>query len=110
MAKNLYVGNLSYDTTADSLQMAFEEYGEVVQVNVITDRNSGRPRGFAFVEMATDEGARAAIAALDGQELDGRTIRVNEAKPREPRQGGDRGGDRGGRGGRSGGRGGSRRF
>lgn len=106
MAKNLYVGNLSYDTTADSLQTAFEEYGEVVQVNVITDRNSGRPRGFAFVEMATDEGARAAIAALDGQELDGRTIRVNEAKPREPHQGGDRGG----RGGRSGGRGGSRRF
>jgi RNA recognition motif-containing protein len=114
MGKNLYVGNMSFNTTQQRLQELFEAYGEVTSVNVITDRASGRPRGFAFVEMATEEAARAAIAALNGQDVDGRELTVNEAKPREPRTGGgyggDRGGDRGGgRGGdRGGGRGGDR--
>jgi RNA recognition motif-containing protein len=106
MGKNIYVGNLSFDTTQDSLQELFEEYGEVSSVSVITDRATGRSRGFGFVEMATDEAARAAMAALNGQEVDGRELTVNEAKPREPRSGGY-GGDRGG-GGRGGSRGGSR--
>lgn len=105
MGKNLYVGNMSYDTTQDRLQELFAAYGEVTSVNVITDRDTGRPRGFAFVEMATDEAASAAIAALNGQDVDGRTLTVNEAKPREPRTGGFGGGREGGRsGGRSGGR------
>jgi cold-inducible RNA-binding protein len=111
MGKNIYVGNLSYDTTQDQLQALFEAHGEVSSVNVITDRFSGRPRGFAFVEMATEQAANAAIAALNGQEVDGRTLTVNEAKPRESRGGGDRGGGRGGsRGGgsRGGDRGGGR--
>ena len=71
MAKNLYVGNLSFDTTQAKLQELFEAHGQVATVNVITDRYSGRPRGFAFVEMATEEGASAAMGALDGQEVDG---------------------------------------
>jgi len=96
MGKNIYVGNVSYSTTQERLQELFEAYGEVASVNVITDRETGRPRGFAFVEMATDEAASAAIAALDDQEVDGRTLTVNEAKPREPRSGG-RGGKRRGR-------------
>ena len=103
MNKNLYVGNLSYDTTQDRLQELFGEHGEVTSVNIITDRATGRSRGFGFVEMATEEGARAAIAALDGQEVDGRTLTVNEARPRAPRTGGF-GGGRGGRGGGRGGR------
>jgi RNA recognition motif-containing protein len=97
MAKNLYVGNLSFDMTQDKLQELFEAYGQVASVNVITDRSTGRSRGFAFVEMATDQAASAAIAALDGQEVDGRTLTVNEARPRAPREdsrGGSRGGDR----------------
>lgn len=105
MSKNIYVGNMSYDTTADALRELFEAYGEVEEVSVITDRATGRPRGFAFVEMADTEAANAAIAALDGQNVDGRTLRVNEAKPREPRSGG---GGRGG-GSRGGNRGGDRR-
>lgn len=109
MGKNIYVGNMSYSTTQERLEELFEDYGEVTSVNVITDRATGRPRGFAFVEMATEEAARAAIGALDGQDLDGRTLTVNEAKPREPRSGGSGGGRGGGRGGsRGGGRGGSR--
>jgi RNA recognition motif-containing protein len=96
MAKNLYVGNLSFDTSEDRLREAFEAHGEVASVSIITDRDTGRSRGFGFVEMATDEAASAAIAALDGQDLDGRTLRVNEAKPRAPRGGSDRGSDRGG--------------
>jgi len=107
MGKNIYVGNLSYDTTQDQLQALFEAHGEVSSVNVITDRDTGRPRGFAFVEMATEQAANAAIAALNGQEVDGRALTVNEAKPREPRSGGrDRGGSRGGD--RGGSRGGGR--
>jgi cold-inducible RNA-binding protein len=85
MAKNLYVGNLSFDTTQAKLQEVFEAHGQVATVNVITDRYSGRPRGFAFVEMATEEGANAAIRALDGQEVDGRALKVAAAKPRERR-------------------------
>jgi len=101
MGKNIYVGNLSYDTTQDQLQSLFEAHGETTSVNVITDRDTGRPRGFAFVEMATEQAASAAIAALNGQEVDGRALTVNEAKPRAPRGGDrDRGGYRGGGGGR----------
>jgi RNA recognition motif-containing protein len=90
MAKNVYVGNLSFDTTQGKLQELFEAHGQVSTVNMITDRYTGRPRGFAFVEMMNDEGANAAIAALDGQEVDGRALKVAPAKPRESR-GGDRG-------------------
>ena len=85
MTKNVYVGNLSFDTTQDKLQELFEAHGQVSTVNVITDRDTGRPRGFAFVEMMTEEGAQAAIGALDGQEVDGRALKVAEAKPRESR-------------------------
>lgn len=88
MAKSVYVGNLSYGTTPEGLEELFQPYGEVVSVNIITDRETGRSRGFGFVEMASDEEAAAAIAALDGQNLDGRTLRVNEARPRKPRSGG----------------------
>jgi RNA recognition motif-containing protein len=95
MGKNVYVGNMSFDTTEATLRQAFEAHGEVTSVNIITDRYSGRPRGFAFVEMATDEAARAAIDALNGQDLDGRTLKVDEAKPRRSSGGGgDRGGGR----------------
>ena len=95
MTKNVYVGNMSFDTTEATLRQAFEAYGEVTTVNIITDRYSGRPRGFAFVEMADDEAARAAIAALNGQDLDGRTLKIDEAKPRRSSGGGgDRGGGR----------------
>ena len=85
MTKNVYVGNLSFDTTQDRLQELFEAHGQVATVNVITDRDTGRPRGFAFVEMMTEEGASAAIGALNGQEVDGRALKVAEAKPRESR-------------------------
>lgn len=94
MATNLYVGNLSYSTTESGLRAAFEQYGEVASVNVITDRETGRPRGFAFVEMETDEDAASAIAGLNGTMLDGREIKVAEARPRQPRS--DRGGYGGG--------------
>jgi len=97
MGKNIYVGNLSYDTTESTLRDLFGAHGEIASVNIITDRMTGRPRGFGFVEMATEEGATAAIAALNGQEVDGRQLTVNEAKPRAPRSGGgNRGGRRGG--------------
>lgn len=87
MTTNLYVGNMSFDTTEDRLRELFQEHGEVTSVNVISDRYTGRPRGFAFVEMATPEAASAAIAALNGQEVDGRELKVDLAKPR--RSGGD---------------------
>ncbi len=106
MAKRLYVGNLSYGTNEDSLRAAFEPFGEVNSVNVITDRDSGRSKGFAFVEMTDDAAAKAAIAGLNGTNLDGRDISVAEARPREDRGGG--GGRRDDRGGYGGGRGGSR--
>jgi RNA recognition motif-containing protein len=85
MAKNIYVGNLSYDTRDDGLASAFEQYGEVRSARVITDRETGRSRGFGFVEMEDNDAADSAIAALNGAELDGRPLRVNEARPREPR-------------------------
>jgi RNA recognition motif-containing protein len=85
MAKKVYVGNLSFDTTQDRLRELFEAHGQVATVDMITDRYSGRPRGFAFVEMMNDQGANAAIAALNGQEVDGRALKVAPAKPRERR-------------------------
>jgi RNA recognition motif-containing protein len=88
MGKNLYIGNMSYDTTQERLQELFQTHGGVTSVNIITDRDTGRPRGFAFVEMATEQAAGAAIAALNGQKVDGRELAVNEAKPRAPRGGG----------------------
>ena len=91
MTKNVYVGNLSFETTQAKLQELAEEHGQVTSVNVITDRETGRPRGFAFVEMATEEGAVALISALNGQSVDGRELKVAEAKPRRS-GGGDRGG------------------
>jgi cold-inducible RNA-binding protein len=94
MANKLYVGNLNYATTEAAVAAHFETIGEVVSVNLITDRQTGRSKGFAFVEMAEEDAAQEAIAQLDGQELDGRTLKVAEARPREPR--GDRYGDRGG--------------
>jgi cold-inducible RNA-binding protein len=92
MAKKLYVGNLSYDTTEEALHALFAEVGEVESVTIITDQRSGRPKGFGFVEMGTEEAASAAIERLNGQPLDGREINVAEAKP--PRQRDDRGGRR----------------
>ena len=89
MSQNkLYVGNLSFNSTEDDISDAFSAHGTVTSVNVITDRETGRPRGFAFVEMASDSEAQSAIQALDGQDLGGRNLKVNIAKPREPRGGG----------------------
>jgi len=93
MARKVYVGNMSYDTTEDGLRALFSTYGEVSSVNVVTDRYTGRPRGFAFVEMATDDQAKAAIDALNSQVVDGRSLNVAEAQPRKPR-GDDRDRDR----------------
>ncbi len=105
MSKKLYVGNLSWDTTEETLRLAFGEDGRTVSnVTILTDRETGRPRGFGFVEMGSEEDARTAISALDGAEIDGRNIRVNEAQERAPRSGGFGGGSGGGGGG--GGRGG----
>lgn len=105
---NIYIGNLSYETTEDELRQAFESFGEVANVNILTDKYSGKPRGFAFVEMADKSQAEAAIGGLNGKELNGRTINVSEARPRT-NDGGGRGGRGGGRGGdRGGNRGGGR--
>lgn len=92
---NIYVGNLSFDTTEEQLRQAFESFGEVSSVNIITDKYTGEPRGFAFVEMSDKDAAAGAIADLNGQDLNGRTLNVNEARPRTDR-GGGRGGSRGG--------------
>jgi cold-inducible RNA-binding protein len=102
MAKNLYVGNMSFSTTEDQLRELFSQYGTVTKVQLIMDRETGRPRGFAFVEMS--DGGDQAIQATNGMQLDGRTLTVNEAKPREdrPRGGGGGGGYGGGGGGRGG--------
>jgi RNA recognition motif-containing protein len=114
MGKNIYVGNLPFSTTKDELRQVFEKFGQVVSAEVITDRQTGRSRGFGFVEMADDSQAEAAIAGLGGTDLGGRTLTVNETRPREDRPrrsdggggggggygggyGGGRGGDRGGR-------------
>ena len=85
MAKKVYCGNLNYDTTDDTLRQAFAEFGEVESVNIITDRYSGRSKGFGFVEMSTEEAAQEAISALNGKHLDGRELKVAEAKPRRDR-------------------------
>ncbi len=104
----IYVGNMAFSTTDQSLESLFSNYGSVTEVAVITDRDTGRPRGFAFVTMANDEEGKAAIEALNGQEFEGRTLNINEARPRENRAGGGGGGGgfRGGRGGGGGGGGG----
>lgn len=91
---NIYVGNMSYGVTEDDLREAFEKYGEVSSVNVINDRDTGRSKGFAFVEMPQDDQAQAAMQELNGASMQGRNLTVNEAKPREPRRnhgGGGRG-------------------
>ncbi len=93
MGTRLYVGNLSFDTNEDSLRNALAQDGRgVKEVNMVMDRDTGRPRGFAFAEMASDNDAQAAIKALDGQGLDGRNLKVNEAHERQPRSGGGGGG------------------
>ena len=99
--KNIFVGNLSFNTNEDELRQAFEAYGQVERVSILTDRDTGRSRGFGFVEMNSNEDGEKAIAALNGAQLGGRTINVNEARPKAERAGGGggRGGDRGGRGG-----------
>ncbi len=94
MSKNLYVGNLSYDTTEDTIRTLFSEYGEIESANLITDRYTGRSRGFAFVEFTTQEAADAAMEALSGRSVDGREIRVDKAKPRSDSRGGQGGGGR----------------
>ncbi len=100
MGNRLYVGNLSFDTNDDSLRAAFAADGRnVKEITIMTDRDTGRPRGFGFVEMDSSQDAQAAITALDGTELDGRNIKVNEAKERVPRSGGGGGGGYGGGGG-----------
>lgn len=104
MGKKLYVGNLSYDVTDDHLREMFAPYGAVQTAQVITDRDTGRSKGFGFVEMGSDQEAQAAIDGMHGQMNGGRSLTVNEAKPREDRGGG--GGGRGGYGGGGGGRGG----
>ena len=102
MATKLYVGNLSYDTTETQLREAFAAIGEVETVSLITDRDTGRSKGFAFVEMPNEAEAKSAIEKLNGTEVDGRTMNVSEARPREER-GGSRGGGYGQRGGGYGG-------
>jgi RNA recognition motif-containing protein len=109
MSTKLFVGNLSFNATQEQLQDLFAAHGTVVEVDVIKDKFSGRPRGFAFVSMETKEAADAAVQALNGKEIDGRALTVNEARPREdrpPRSGGGGGGGGGGRGGYGGGGGG----
>ena len=104
MAKKLYVGGLSYSSTEDALKDAFSQAGTVESATIIVDKMSGRSKGFGFVEMSTDEEAQKAIELLNGKELDGRTITVNEARPMEarpPRRDFNRGGGRGFGGGRS---------
>src|SRR3954470_17659953 len=106
MGKKLYVGNLSYNVTSSDLEQLFGQHGQVTSAQVINDRDTGRSKGFGFVEMSSDDEATAAIAALNGQQHDGRTLTVNEARPKEDRGGGGGGGGRGGYG--SGGGGGGR--
>jgi len=109
MGNRLFVGNLSFNTTEESLMAAFQEFGEVVEARLMTERETGRSRGFAFVEMATPEAATKAIEEMNGAVLDGRPLRVNEAEARPERGGGGGGGGfRGGGGGRGGDRGGGR--
>ena len=115
--KNIFVGNLSFNTNEDELRQLFEPHGQVDRVSIMTDRDTGRSRGFGFVEMASNEDGEKAIAALNGSQVGGRTLNVNEARPKTERSGGGGGGggygggggggrDRGDRGGRGGGGGG----
>src|SRR5436305_2467676 len=113
MGKKLYVGNLPYTVTDSELQQMFEAHGSVTSAQVVMDRDTGRSKGFGFVEMGTDAEAQAAITAMNGTPLEGRPLTVNEARPKEPRSGGGGGyggggggGGRGGYGGGGGGRGG----
>jgi RNA recognition motif-containing protein len=106
MGNRLYVGNLSFNTSSDGLREAFAKYGEVTDVHLVTDRQTGQARGFGFVTMGTGAAAQAAIAGMNGSDLDGRALRVNEA---EERQGGGGGGGGGGRGRGGGGGGGGKR-
>lgn len=104
--KNIFVGNLSFNTGEEDLRQLFGQYGQVDRISILTDRDTGRSRGFGFVEMANDEDGEKAIAALNGSQFGGRTLNVNEARPKAERGpgggggGGGRGRDRGGRGGR----------
>ena len=104
MGKKLYCGNLSYNVASSDLEQMFGEFGAVQSAEVIMDRDTGRSKGFGFVEMQNDQEAQAAITGVNGKEHDGRTLTVNEARPREARTGG------GGRGGYGGGGGGGRRY
>ncbi|MBX3634786.1 MAG: RNA-binding protein [Rubrivivax sp.] len=106
MGNKLYVGNLAYSVRDDSLQQAFSQFGTVNSAKVMMDRETGRSKGFGFVEMGSDAEAQAAINGMNGQSLEGRAIVVNEARPREDRPGGGYGGGGGGRGGYGGGGGG----
>jgi RNA recognition motif-containing protein len=109
--KNIFVGNLSFNTNEDELRQLFEPFGQVDRVSIMTDRDTGRSRGFGFVEMASNEDGEKAITALNGSSVGGRTVNVNEARPKTERAGGGGGGggrDRGERGGRGGGGGGRR--
>jgi len=96
--KNLFVGNMSFQTTEDDLRALFEPFGQITRIHIATDRETGRARGFAFVEMANDEEAAKAITELDGKEVGGRNLKVNEARPKGEGRG-PRGGGGGGRGG-----------
>jgi cold-inducible RNA-binding protein len=109
--KNIFVGNLDFNTSEDELRKLFEVHGQVDRVSIMTDRDTGRSRGFGFVEMTSGEDGEKAIAALNGSQIGGRTLNVNEARPKVERGGGGGGGgrDRGGRGGGHGGGGGGRR-
>jgi RNA recognition motif-containing protein len=109
MNNRLYVGNLAFHTTEETIQRLFSSCGDVAETKLVLDRETGRSRGFAFVSMATEEGAKRAIAEMNGVDLDGRPLRVNEAEERRPRGGGGGGGGGGFRGGDDRGRGGQRR-
>jgi RNA recognition motif-containing protein len=110
MANKLFVGSLSYGVTDDQLEEAFAPFGTVTSAKVIMDRETGRSKGFGFVEMSTDEEAAAAAKGMDGKEIAGRAVAVSEARPQEKRERGSFGGDRGGRGGDRGGFGGGNRY
>jgi RNA recognition motif-containing protein len=98
MSKRIYVGNLPFSSGSDDVRDLFEQYGKVTEVHLVTDRNTGQPRGFGFVEMEDDEAAETAISNLNDKEFQGRNLKVNVARPRENRGGGGRGGYGGGSG------------
>lgn len=102
--KSIFVGNLPYEASEDEVRQMFEQHGKVTRVHLVSDRDTGRPKGFGFVDMPNDDEGQAAVAALDGEKLNGRPLRVNEAQPRKPRTGGGGGGGHRGGGGGGGGR------